>query len=47
MCSVMMKLEHVLTYLRHYFVMTIDVFFDDEAGARFGLPYGLPRYNIL
>jgi hypothetical protein len=45
MSSVMM-LEHVLTYLMNFFVMTDDVFSDD-AGAHFDLPYAFPRYNIL
>jgi hypothetical protein len=36
--SPVMMLEHVLTYLVHFFVMTTDVFNDDEAGAHFDLP---------
>jgi hypothetical protein len=36
--SPVMMLEHVLTYLVLFFVMTFDVFNDDEAGAHFDLP---------
>jgi hypothetical protein len=49
MSSVMLKLKHVsLTYLTRFFMMTIDVFSDAEAGAHFiDLPYAFPHYNIL
>jgi hypothetical protein len=34
MSSLMLKLEHILlTYLVRFFIMTIDVLCDDEAGA--------------
>jgi hypothetical protein len=49
MSSLMLKLEHVsLAYLTHFFMMTIDVFSDAQAGAQFiDLPYAFPHCNIL
>ena len=38
----------VLTYLVHFFMMTIDVFFYADAGAHFiDSPYAFPHFNIL
>jgi hypothetical protein len=38
----------ILTYLVHFFMMTVDVFFYAEAGAHFiDSPYAFPHCNIL
>jgi hypothetical protein len=45
----MLKLQDVSwTSLVHFFIMTVDVSSDAEAGAhRIDSPYAFPRYNIL